>query len=356
MTGTLARPDWSVSLDGVDLSDTLRPFFMRMSLSEKRETAADQLRLTIDDSGHGGVRIALPPPGASIVIAMGWKIAPPGAAAGLIDKGTFIVDEIRHSGSPDVIELTARSADFTSEWRKRRDAKWEDTTVGSILEELSGRHGLTLRAESGLAGKERKLVTQSRESDMALLRRLGTEYHAVATVKDGNLLFIPLAGGKTADGTALPAVTVRRSDGDGHSFTIAKRQDYSGVTAKWQDRQQAKRKVKKVEGAETVKRSTHSTVSAGSDDNAKVLSKVYPSEAEAQRAADAEWSRIRRAPRRLSLNLAYGRPEIEAEQPLIVEGFREEITAENWIVAECTHTLDGNGLTSTLSCEVPVEG
>lgn len=352
MSAIAAIPDWRATLDGKDLTDTLQPYLIQMRVQQRREDAADQLDIVLDDSGQLP-RLALPPPGAVLEIAMGWKRPPRGQPAGLVDMGRFTVDEVEQGGPPDAITLRARSADFTSAWRKRREQNWEETELGAILREIAGRHGLQAKIDEELAARVPKLVTQSRESDIALMKRLGKEHHAVATVKAGQLLFLPLAGGKTADGRNLPPVTVVRSDGGGHRFRIAKREDYTGVTAKWHDKRAAEEKTAKVEGEESVERSQQST-SAGDDDNTKVLSKVYPSEAEAQRAADAEWNRIKRAPRSLSLTLAYGRADIGAEQPLRAIGFREEIDAENWLVASVDHSLDRNGFTSSLECEVPI--
>ncbi len=41
-------------------------------------------------------------------VFLGWQ------ATGLVDKGTFIVDEVEYGGLPDQITLRARSADMAS--------------------------------------------------------------------------------------------------------------------------------------------------------------------------------------------------------------------------------------------------
>jgi phage late control protein D protein (GPD) len=54
--------------------------------------------------------------------------------------------------------------------------------------------------------------------------------------------------------------------------------------------------------------------------------------------------------RALSLNLAFGRAELFAEQPLKVEGFKPQIDEIRWFIKEITHTLGEGGYTVQISC------
>lgn len=352
-TGPIAFPRWRVELDGEDLSDALAPRLMRLQVSERRGDEADQLDIELDDSGQ---TLAIPKAGAVLDVSLGWY-GGGGTSAGLIDKGAFIVDESEHQSFPDKIIIRARSADFTAQWRKIRDQTWRDKTLSDVLNEIAGRQGLTLKIADSLANIAVKLVTQSRESDMVLFKRLGYDYDAVAQIKNGRMLFIPMSGGQNANADNLPTVNIARNEGDGHSYRIAAREDYSGVVARWHDKKAAAQKQvqsnsRSRDGTSVPKISKPSTT-AGSDDNPKIIKKIFPTEAEAQRAADAEWQRIQRAPRSLSVNLALGRPDIDVESPAIVSGFHPEIDSQNWIVTEASHTLDEGGLTTSLSFEIP---
>ena len=53
-----------------------------------------------------------------------------------------------------------------------------------------------------------------------LLMKLARQYGAIASVKDGNLLFIRQGQGKTASGKPLPVITITRKDGDSHRFSF----------------------------------------------------------------------------------------------------------------------------------------
>ena len=364
--GPVARPAWRVTMDGVDLSEKIAPRLMRLRVAERRGELADQLDIDLDASDGA---LALPPAGAVLNVELGW-IGGGGTTPGLVDRGAFIVDEVEHSGPPDVVVIRARSADFTAEWRKVRDQSYRDTTLGAVLNIIAGRQGLAAKIAPDLAAYPIAMLAQSRENDLTFFMRLGTEYDAIATVKNRTLIFVPMAGGKTAGGNALPKITVRREQGGSHSYRIEAREDYTGVVAKWHDKKAAKQKTTKAQGrakakgavpkskamakskAATKPKTTHTTT-AGTADNPKNLKKVYATEAEAKRAATAEWQRIQRAPRKLTVSLALGRPEIGVDQPVVAVGYHPDIDAQDWIVTDATHTLEGKGLTTALSLEVP---
>ncbi|WP_159977807.1 MULTISPECIES: contractile injection system protein, VgrG/Pvc8 family [unclassified Novosphingobium] len=315
-------PDWRVTLEGVDMSDRLRPRLISLTLSEKRGDEADQLDIVLSD--HDGM-LAIPPEGAVLRLQLGWKQGRD-VTPGLIDKGSFKVDDVSHSGPPDQITIRARAADFTSEIRNRRAHSWTNTTLGAVLTEVAGRNGLTPRIAPALASIALPSATQSRESDVAFLRRLGRQNDAVATIKDKHLIFAPKGGGQTSDGRPLPTLTIRRRDGDGHNWQRQKRDGQGGVTAKWHDRKAAKQQ----------------TVTEGKAEGAKKLRKVYSDEASAKRAAAAENARLKRAPATFEITLALGRADAYPEASVKVAGYKPMIDG-TWLVSEVTHRLDKSG-------------
>ena len=325
--------DYRVMLGGKDLTDAIRPRLVSLTLTDKRNGEADQLDIVIDD---GDGTVAIPPAGVTLHLHLGWRQGND-VTVGLIDKGSYIVDEVEHSGPPDQITIRARSADMTSAIRTRREKSWHGTTLGAIVADVARRNRLTPRCAPALAAIVIPALAQSRESDMALLRRLGRQHDAVATVKRGTLIFADIGAGTTASGAALPAVTIRRSQGDRHSYRVEKRDEGAGVSASWHDRKAAKKK----------------TVTVGGTDKPKALAKVHGSEAAAKKAAAAEYGRTQRAARKLSFDLALGRPDIYPEQRLKAVGFKSAIDAIPWLIAEVTHSLNERGFVTSLQMEAP---
>ena len=69
----------------------------------------------------------------------------------MIDKGTFMVDESEHRGTPDIITIRVRAADLCGEIRKRTKKSWHDTSLGSILATLVKRNKVTHKVDAQLA-------------------------------------------------------------------------------------------------------------------------------------------------------------------------------------------------------------
>ncbi len=85
------------------------------------------------------------------------------------------------------------------------------------------------------------------------------------------------------------------------------------------------------------------------------LRSCYPCKEEAQAAAASESDRLCRAVGSGSLTLA-GRPEIMADQPLLLQGFRKEING-SWKAATVTHSYEKqSGYTTEITLEAPNQG
>jgi phage protein D len=313
----IVRPVFKVVVGGTDVTRRLESHLSSMTLVACREDHADQLELEFEDTAG---RIAMPRKGVSIAVSLGFD------TAGMCLQGSYVVDEVEHRGAPDTIAVRARSARVSGPLATRKERSWSDTTVGHIVSVIAGEHGLTPRVASTLASQPVAQLDQT-ESDMALLRRLGKHWDAVATVKNGCLVFAPIGHGKTAGGTDLPTLTLHRGSGDRHHFQEMDRSAYTGVRARWYD----------IHGARG-----HLAL-AGQNGHVKILRSDYPTEADAKRAAEAELARVKRGAATFRLDLAIGRPDIFPEMPVRLVGWPDAITAYEWIVSKATHKLDGQG-------------
>jgi len=322
----MLQPTCKVSLDGVDLTARLLPRLGSLSITASRAGHADQLDLEFEATDG---RVALPRTGARLGVMLGFE------GSGVALQGDYTVDEVEHRGAPDVISVRARSARVAGPLNIRKERSWTDTTLGQLVKIIAGEHGLVPRVASSLADRPIAHLDQT-ESDMALLRRLGQQWDAVATVKAGRLLFAPIGQALTAGGTALPLLALVRSVGDQHRYHVAERNAYTGVRASWHDFGTARAK----------------SVRAGAAGHVKVLRGRYASEEDAQHAASAEMARVQRGACTFELQLAIGRPDVYPEMPVQLAGWHPTIDAVSWIVEQARHTLDGtNGYTTALSLE-----
>ena len=311
-------PAFRLTVDGLDIANLISPRLMILELTDNRGVEADQLSITLSD--HDGL-LAIPPKGAVLRLWLGWS------DTGLVDKGTYTVDETEHSGAPDVLSIRARSADLRKGLKAKRERSWSNTPPGDVLGDIAIGNGLTATIAGALDGLPILQLDQANESDANLISRLGEEFDAVASVKAGCLLCLPAGGGKTASGLDLPHITLTRADGDQHRYLQADRDSYEGVRAYYYDVNSAKKQ-------EAI---------AGGGDNLKDLRHTYSDQQSALRAARAEFRRLQRGSATLSYTLAMGRPDLIPELTYTLQGVKEEIDEIIWYGGNVQHSLTGNG-------------
>ncbi|QYM67295.1 phage late control D family protein [Pseudomonas sp. So3.2b] len=311
-------PAFRLSVDGLDIAQKISPRLMSMELTDNRGVEADQLTITLSD--HDGL-LTIPPKGAVLRLWLGWS------DTGLVDKGTYTVDETEHSGAPDVLSIRARSADLRKGLKTKRERSWSNTTLGEVLGDIAIGNNLTATIAGALDGLPILQLDQANESDANLISRLGEEFDAVASVKAGCLLCLPAGGGKTASGLDLPHITLTRIDGDQHRYLQADRDSYDGVRAYYYDVNSAKKQ-------EAI---------AGGGDNLKDLRHTYSDQQSALRAARAEFRRLQRGSATLSYTLAMGRPDLIPELTYTLQGVKAEIDEIIWYGGNVQHSLTADG-------------
>ncbi|WP_416411599.1 phage late control D family protein [Pantoea sp. App145] len=362
--GARLTPDFMLTVNSKDVTANIRDRLISLTLTDNRGFEADQLDIELDDADG---QLAMPVRGAVVTLFLGWK------GQALIGKGSFTVDEVEHHGAPDTMTIRARSADFRGSLNSRREVSYHDTTLGDIVTQVAGRNSLKPMLADGFAGIAVAHIDQTQETDAKFLTRLATLYGAVAAVKAGRLLFIRPGNGVTISGKPIPQMTITRKDGDRHSFSIADRGAYTGVSASWLHTKDPKPKKVKLQrkpkekhlralehpaAKKTTARTTKTPEAnegdylAGSEDNVFTLTTVYSSKATAMRAAKAKWEKLQRGVAEFSITLAMGRADLYPETPVAVSGFKSVIDGQPWLISKVTHSLSASGYTTQLDFEV----
>ncbi|MHA7846228.1 phage late control D family protein [Serratia sp. D1N4] len=362
--GARVAPDFSLTLQGNDITHNIRPRLLSLSLTDNRGFEADQLDIELDDSDG---LMMMPQRNAVLSLALGWQGSP------LTPKGRFTVDEVEHRGAPDTLTIRARSADFRGTLNTRREASYHDTTLGNIVQQVAARNQLTAKLADGLDSLAIGHIDQTQETDAAFITRLASLNGTVAAVKNGCLLLIRPGNGTTVNGKPLPVMTLTRQDGDRHSFSLADRDAYTGVTASWLNTRQPKPKtvtLKRKPKTQHLRALQHPKAKpaskkaskpeapregeylVGAEDNVFTITTVYATQKAAMRAAQAKWEKLQRGVAEFSLSLAMGRAELVPETPIRVKGFKQVIDAQPWIVSKVVHNLGNNGFTTAVELEV----
>ncbi|EOL8877430.1 phage late control D family protein [Enterobacter mori] len=362
--GGKIAPDFMLKLDDRDITQNVSPRLISLSMTDKRGLEADQLDIQLDDSDG---LLDLPARGATLTLWLGWKGTP------LQKKGNFTVDTIEFQGAPDKLTIRGCSADFRGKLNVRREQSWHDTTIGAIVNTIAQRNQLTASVAAGLSSITISHIDQSQETDAAFLTRLAERNGAFVSIKAGKVIFMKAGQAVTAGGTSIPLMVIERGDGDRHLFSVADRENYSGVTAKWLQtrdpkKQNAQLSINRLPDGQVPEALTHPEAAAptagagkaqppqemlvGSAENVFELTTVYASEEQALRAAEAKWRALQRGTVKFSIQLALGRADLFPETPVLVNGFKRVIDEQAWIISEVVHTLSESGFTTRLNLEL----
>lgn len=342
-------PDYQILVNGKDISSKVKTRLMSLRLTDNRGFEADSIEVQLDDADG---ELAMPPKGATMQVRIGWK------GSALVDKGTYTIDELEHSGPPDAITIRGKSADMRGTLQQSREQSFHKQSVSSIIDVIAARHQLKTKISDNLKMEFIDHIDQANESDANFLSRLAEQFDAIATVKNGNLLFLRAGLTHNASGIALDRVDITRQSGDSHHFGVADRDAYSGVVAYWQNDKAAKRQSVKAKKPTEAKPSDvkvivgEKEIMVGSNDNVKTLRHTYANKQNAERAARAMWDKLQRGVATFTITLAMGRPELFPELPVSVSGFKPQIDNSDWLLTRVEHNITDTGYITGIELEV----
>lgn len=291
---------FKLQLEGRDITEPFLTRLESLTITENRGPEADQLDIVLLDLDG---KLEIPHRGVKIRAAIGWK------GEALHNKGTFIVDDVEHTGLPDKLTIRARSADLRAGLTTQKERSWHNTTLGDIAHSIAVTNQLKTVIPPELATQPIHHIDQTNESDANLLTRLAKMFDAVFTVKNGNLLFLKTGHGVSASGKPLPAINITRASGDQHRFTVADRDTCTGVKALYHDVNQAKKGEVIIDDGdvtgEDIAASEATTITA--EGRVFHMPKLYKSKASATRAARNKYRELAETKKQYGSVIAYYR-------------------------------------------------
>lgn len=321
---------YKLVVNGRDIGATVQDCLIGMTITDNRGIEADSIEIELSD--HNGL-LDIPPKEAEIEVWIGWS------HTGLVYKGKYLVKERNYAGSPDTLTLRATSADLKTSLKQKKERSFSDVKLQAIIETIASAHDLDVIVHEDLAQHKVVHLTQN-ESDANLLTRLADEHDAIATVKNGTLLFMPVGKGQTLSGQEFPTHYITRDKGDGHSWSdVTGGDDVSAVQAFYYDAELAKKLEVKY--------------GDDSNQNIKTLRHIYQDKQSATLAAKAELNKLKRSAFSFSYSLAYGEPELIPEMTFLFWGLKQEIDEIYWIGTQIVHKFSADsGYTTDIELEV----
>ncbi|MFK8257768.1 contractile injection system protein, VgrG/Pvc8 family [Erwinia sp. AnSW2-5] len=338
--GSQMGPDFRIEIDNHDITENFRSRLIRLVINDKLSLEVDTFTLVLDDSDG---QIILPQRGSALSIAIGWH------GEDLIEKGTFKIGGIHHSGSPDTLTLTGFSTELAGTLKEKRSTSYDGKNLGEIVQRIAEKNGLQPLLSKELAAIPVVHFDQTDETDLQFISRLAQRYDAIATIKYDRLMLIRPGKGATAQGESLERVTIRRREGDKHNFVYQGNVDYIGAKASWYHLDKATTFCVTMDAVFEPPGKVFETRGSGY----LVLTTLFTSQEEAIQALEAEWRKSQRMSATLTFTLARGRPELIPEMLVNVEGFKDLIDKFTWVITNVDHTIDADGgLISNVTLEL----
>jgi len=315
------KPAYKLLVNGKPINTVDHPL-IDLTLTDNRSFNADQLTFTISDPRN---TLAMPRKGASIQCFLGWEID---GVMSVVDKGTFIVDDIGYDINPREMTIHSNSANFRAGLAQVKTKSYHNKTLGNIAQYIAKKHQLSLKITDRLDNIMIPHIDQNSESDGHFLTRLAQRYDAMLNIKHDTVIILSQGKGQTASGQSLGLLTINIAECESASFKDVDRDsEYTGVKAKWHDTHTGKT-VWEV---------------AGKADKAQRLKHRYPTQQEALTAAHAEWNKIQRGSKTLTINLTNGKADWITEKQVQTKGIKADIDALTWVTQRVVHKIGDDG-------------
>ncbi len=319
-------PAYNILADHQDITSAIRDRLLSLTLTDKAGMKSDTVELRLDDrDGH----VALPRKGAELNVSLGYEQA-------LVKMGLYVVDELELSSPPATMVIRAKAANMRASLKAHKTRAFDKTTLGTVVKTLAAEHGLEARVGDALADMSLSHLDQTEESDLHLLTRLARQYDAVAKPAGGYLLFVPRGEAKSASGKTLPDIALGPHQVSDYRVTLADRDKYGAVIAKWHNTTSGE----------------HTEIKTGEGKPIYTLRHTYPDAETASAAARARLDTLNRGQAKISLTVTPGNPYLAAEAKLTLTGFRDGING-HWIATQVDHALSNNGYATRVQAEIP---
>jgi phage protein D len=324
------RAAFMVTVAGSNITSTLSPVLISLSVSDKVGTHADTATLEIDDTDG---RIVLPQIGAPVIVALGWQ----DEGVRMVFTGT--VDEVKSAGSRSsgrTLTITAKGMDTTAGPKQTQQRHFDDKSVKDILTEAGKAAGITeIDIDPSLAGIKRRSFDMRDESFIHAGERLAREIGGNFRIQGSRAIMSKRGGSYTA--------SVQARWGDNlHGWDLSPalgRPQFATMRARWYDPKAAQWKETQLQtGLSAKARHDHRY--------------AKPDETEASQQAGSDSATSQRDQAEGSVTIE-GNTSAIPDGLCIVSGARAGIDGA-WRIEAVTHTYSRSaGFISQLSLKAP---
>ncbi|WP_455481251.1 phage late control D family protein [Bartonella sp. B12(2025)] len=318
-----ARPFIMVKVGDKPVHEVFYQRLLTATLIDHAGNESDNFEAEFDDSGND---LEVPASNSALQVTFGYEDS---ISAFM---GRFVIESVMSIGGHDgeILRICGKSASMRQEIKAQSSEHFDNQTVGHIVETLAKRHGYQAKVSPKFYQQSLSYVVCTDQSVLDFLTRLADRMQARFLIKDHKFLFL--------SDDNLPLLEIHKHHCSHWEFRVEPRTQYGVVEASYFDR--AKGQQLQIQHQTSYKGST------------RRLRGCYSCKEEALAAAASEGERLCRAVGSGSL-LLEGQPEIMANQPLLLRGFRGEMNGQ-WKASMVTHRYEkASGYTTEIILEAP---
>jgi len=324
------NPQFKIIAEGVNITQQIQQRLISLRTTDEAGMKSDCMSLELDDRDG---KLELPRHGAKLSVSLGYD------QTGLSKIGDYFVDETSVAGWPQTMTISAKAADLTGsetgDIKSSLTRSFDNIRFGELVTTIAGESGMTGKISATLADILFTHLDQTEESNLHLLTRLAEQHNGVAKVTNDLLIVAKALEAKSMSGMNLDTIIVNKVQVSDYRASITDRDAYSSVTATWHDKATAK----------------IYTVQTSKDKPAFIIRHTYESEEKAIEAAKAKLEALNQGTNTVEVSLALGNPNLFAESPLILVGFRQGVSGTTWVCNRVEHSFSNAGFKTSLSGE-----
>lgn len=345
------KPAFRVTSSGNDITQQIADRLLSIRVQDEAGQKSDTLEIALDDRGQ-----ALPIPEEKTELKVWLGYSHDGNTPQ--EMGTYVIDEVEITYPPATVKIRAKAMELSKNFKAPKNRSWHDKTIGQIVSQIASEHGLIPQVHASYKNKKIDHIDQTDESDAHFLTRLAGLHGATSKPAEGMLIFIPQGEGISATGRQLAAATLDVKACSDYRATVKDRGAYSKVQTRYTDKETGTEKtveapVPNAGGGFSFLGAVFGLLTGGSggDSSSGTVYKdrrLFPSKADAEAAAKAKGKQLASGVITIDLTCA-GRPDIFAERPITLTGFREPLNS-TWIIQSVTHEFSGKGYSTKITC------
>lgn len=324
------KPYVQVLYNNKNITTDISKHLLSISYTDKEEGESDEVEISLEDVDGLWRGQWYPEKGAKLNVVMGYEL-------NTITCGDFEIDEIELAGPPDTITIKALAVGVTGKLRTKKSYAHESKTLRQIAQVVASTNGLTVTGTIPDVRFDR--VTQNRETDLAFLKRIASEFGCLFSVRGKQLIFTTVFEIEKTK----PSTLIDRLDLASYSITDTSAHTYKDSKVTYHN-PVSKEVVADNFKFDTITNQDNYTYTQIATNDTKVVHSKAENRQQAQLKAKASLHKSNSKQQKGRINLE--------GNPLIVAGNNFELTGFGRVsgvyhITESRHTIDSSGGYST---------